>query len=222
LALFTLAITPSLAQQNQRRQNQPRQNEQQQQRDRVMDQNQMGAGMLDHRVAARLARSRSLAGSEINVNSEGQTVTLRGTVESEEAKQRAERLAMKTTGVREVRNELTVDKQAVAARRNVNVSDADLSKQVAERLVREVFPGARVDEDFLFGWEVEGATFEVEVEVDDGHVTLEGDVPAREDIFQAIQATRNVPGVRSVDSDLRIDRTDFGYYPYYWHPYPYY
>jgi osmotically-inducible protein OsmY len=177
---------------------------------------------IKDQVVMRLARSSSLAGTDIQVAVENQTVSLSGTVGSEQEQQRAIRLARRVRGVKEVKDELSIDKAAVDQRRNVDVGDEELAKQVAQKLANETFPGAEAEEEWFFGWEIDGYNWEFDVDVDDGVVTLEGDVDSYGDISDAIQAARAVPGVRAVESELSVD---FSHYPYYGYPsygYPYY
>lgn len=189
----------------------------------TMNQNQMRADMITNRIYDRLARSGSLAGSDVNVNVNGNTVVLEGTVADDQAKQRASRLAQRVSGVDEVKNNLRVDRAAIDQRRNVNVPDEQLSKQIAERLVKQHFPSAEVERDWLFGWEVEGDGWEFEIDVDGGDVTLSGDVPRTGMIAQIIRTTRSVPGVRTVTSELRLDRYyEYGMWPGWGYPHPIY
>ena len=194
-------------------------------RSRTADPNQSRGPMLENRVYNRLASSGSLSGADIKVTVNGNTAVLEGAVADEQAKQRAARLAQRVSGVESVTNNLRIDKAAVDKTRNVQVSDDQLSKQVAERLAKEHFPHAQVERDWAFGWEVEGDGWEFEVDVDDGDVTLSGDVPRTGMIAEVLRTTRSVPGVRTVTSELRHNHYygPYGYGPYgpYWGGYPY-
>jgi osmotically-inducible protein OsmY len=201
--------------------------QQQKQQQGQQGQQQMTAARdhrIEDRIELRLARSASHAGTEINVNVEDRTVTLSGTVGSEQDKERAMRLARQVRGVQEVKANLKVDQAAVEQRRNVEVGDEELAKQVAQKLAKETFPWAEAEEEWFFGWEVEGYNWEFDVDVDDGVVTLEGEVDSYIDRSEAIQAVRAVPGVRSVQSELTVDYYEYPYYgyPYYGYGYPYY
>lgn len=156
---------------------------------------------LRTRIVERIAASRSLEGSDIWVSVEDREVTLRGVVQDEATRERAVRIARRTRGVRSVASELTTDPSR-AERRRIEARDENLAEQIARTLTEEVFPDARPEADWTYGWEVEGYSWEFDVEVDMGDVTLDGTVPSREDIERAITATRKVPGVRSVRSRL--------------------
>ena len=63
---------------------------------------------LTGKVKSALAADVGLKTLKIDVDSAGNTVTLKGAVDSAETKQRAEEVARKVDGVATVRNELTV------------------------------------------------------------------------------------------------------------------
>ena len=84
------------------------------------------------------------------------------------------------------------------------------------KLANETFPWAEAEEEWFFGWEIDGYNWEFDVDVDDGVVTLEGEVDSYSDISEAIQAVRAVPGVQSVNSMLRVN---LYHYPNYCYPY---
>jgi osmotically-inducible protein OsmY len=64
--------------------------------------------LLYDRVIRRLANDRDLKTTAIDVEVKDRVVTLRGLVESEKLRQRAETVARKTDGVKKVINELKV------------------------------------------------------------------------------------------------------------------
>ena len=180
--------------------------------------------MLSHRVNAYLASSGTLAGSEIKVTAAGDVVILDGVVADAKAKERARALAMRVSGVREVRSNLTMDRQAVATRRGPVVPDAELSKRVAEKLMRQLFPQARVERDGVSQWEVDGDGWEIEIQSDAGDITLSGHTARPQVIDDVIKTARSVPGVRSVRSVLGAQTFDrpYGYMPEWgYHPYPF-
>ena len=74
------------------------------------DQIKQGAkdATLTTKVKSALAADVGLSTLKIDVDSEGSTVTLKGTVDSADKKQRAEEVARKVDGVATVRNQLQV------------------------------------------------------------------------------------------------------------------
>lgn len=185
------------------------------------------SGYLESRVENQLARSPSLAGSRIEAQVQNRTVTLTGTVASEGDKERATRIAHDVIGITEVQNQLRVDATAVDGNRGDPVEDQELARTIATSLANETFPGAQADEEWLYGWEVEGEDWEFDVDVDGGDVMLEGSVDEFADIGKATSQVREMPGVRSVEANLRVEdriyeRGDLDTYPhgpYYGRPY---
>lgn len=170
--------------------------------------------LIQSRVEVRLARSGSLRGTDINVDVEDRVATLSGTVGSEQEQEQAIRMAHRVAGVKDVKSNLNIDKEAVDQRRKVEVDDNTLQQQVAEKLANETFPRAEVDEGLFGTVEVDGYAWEFEVEADDGVVTLEGDVDSYQDIHEAVSAVRTIAGVKAVNAELRVNY-DSHYLPYY-------
>jgi osmotically-inducible protein OsmY len=229
--VLSTALVSGTASAQQQRQQQQRQQQQRQQQQRQQQQGQMTKfhdSRIEDRIEMRLARSASLSGTDIMVNVEDRVATLSGTVGSQQEQERAMQLARRVRGVQDVKANLNIDKEAMEQRRNVEVEDQELAKQIAMKLANDTFPGAEAEEEWFAGWEVEGYSWEFDVEVDNGRVTLEGDVDPYSDITEAIKAARAVPGVRSVESELTTaDLYDSPYYRglnegysyYYGHPY---
>jgi hypothetical protein len=192
------------------------QQSQQQGRQAARDQAQRRNSMLEDRVLVRLAEH-AWVGGDFKVQADGNMVTLSGTVPSEQTKQRILRVTRRTFGVVQVRDQLRVN-PSVASPPATTVDDSVLTQRVAQQIARQL-QGAKAGEDWwLTGWRVEGPgnrwTFTVEAQ--NGNIWLEGEVPHYSQMRQAIDAARNVQGVRSVRSNLEIDRD---YYPVYgWYP----
>jgi len=64
--------------------------------------------LLTGKVKAALAAKVGLRTAKINVDSEGAVVTLKGVVDSDDTRRRAEQVASAVEGVRSVDNQLTV------------------------------------------------------------------------------------------------------------------
>lgn len=182
------------------------------------------ANMLEDRVFVRLAEE-AWAGGDFEVQADGNTVTMSGTVPSEQAKERMLRVARRTLGVTEVRDQLTVDPAAGRASAAATVPDQQLAQRVAQQIASNI-QGAKAGEDWwVTGWRVEGPdnrwTFTVEAE--NGNVWLEGEVPQYSHIRKAIDAARDVQGVRSVRRNLELEPGYYGspgYGPGYGRYYP--
>jgi osmotically-inducible protein OsmY len=144
---------------------------------------------LKARVARRLAWDRELAPFRLEVEVNGAVVKLIGTVSTIAESQRADRIAHDITGVLAVVNGLTVDQARAPSDESLSASPADttLEKRIAETL----------DGD------VQVAAENIEVNVDDGHVSLRGRVPSITQQVRAGQIARSLFGVRSVDNKIR-------------------
>jgi hyperosmotically inducible periplasmic protein len=120
---------------------------------------------------------------EINVDTWGGVVTLFGIVPSQEAKAAAEADAREVSGVKHVVNELQVvesAKQAAGKARDEGL----------ERAVKKAFDAPDFED--------------IDIEVKNGVVRLTGTVPNGVRRLEAAEAARTVPGVRSVEDDLRL------------------
>ena len=170
--------------------------------------------MLEGWLVVKLAARPGL--NDVNVEVENGVAVLNGRVSTQQDKNRAIWVASSTRGVSSVRDQLKID-PALAQHRPSNISDRELAKKVAQQIAANI-EGAKAGEDWWFdGWRVEGRSnrWNLVVDVTDGHVNLEGDVPNVDTMTKAVEAAVDVPGVRTVDSDLEFPRF-YGYWGY--HP----
>jgi hypothetical protein len=156
---------------------------------------------LSERVEQQLARSRALAGSRIEAAEEDGQVSLVGEVRAASQRDRALRIASRTLGVRGVRDRLSVRPGLAEP---VARPDEDVARDVARALAARLVPEAEPDQDWLFGWRVEGDGWSIDVSVDDGDVLLEGSALLQQHIHTSILEARKVPGVRSVRSEIEL------------------
>lgn len=120
---------------------------------------------------------------DINVDTSDGVVTLFGIVSSQQAKAAAEADARKVSGVKRVQNELQVvasSKQAA-----MKVSDDELKRAVKKAFDTPEFKDITVD-------------------VKNGVVRLTGTIPTGARRLEAAVLARSIPGVRSVEDDLRV------------------
>jgi hyperosmotically inducible protein len=125
-------------------------------------------------------------GRQVGVETVKGVVTLRGKVDSDEAKAAAASLAEGIEGVKSVRNDLQV--VAPGDRKAVDVSDKDITRQVEDRVSKD--PRLK----------------KVDVRTDRGVVILTGDVPGIGASARASEIAREVPSVRAVKNELIYDR----------------
>jgi len=123
-----------------------------------------------------------IKGGQISVGTVNGVVSLRGKVDSDNAKAAAGSVARAVAGVKSVRNDLRVvpagDRKAIAA------SDTDITRQVQGRLAKDA------------------QLKRVDVRTDGGAVTLTGAVSSIDASAHASELARGVPGVRVVRNEL--------------------
>jgi hyperosmotically inducible protein len=124
-------------------------------------------------------------GGQVSVETVNGTVTLRGKVDSDDAKAAAVSVAQAVDGVKSVRNDLQV--VPPGDRKAVDTSDKDITRQVEVRLSRDV------------------QLRKVDVRTDGGAVILTGAVPSIGASARASEQAREVPGVRMVKNELTYD-----------------
>jgi hyperosmotically inducible protein len=73
--------------------------------------------LITSKVKGALIAAPEVSGLAVDVDTSGNVVTLRGTVKTPEQRQRAEQVARGVEGVREVRNELEVERAPTTTRR---------------------------------------------------------------------------------------------------------
>ena len=129
-----------------------------------------------------------LAGSQtpaldINVGTRAGVVTLFGTVPSQETKAAAEANVYKVSGVKGVKNGLQVG--ASVQQSAGQVRDGEIEREVKKALDTPTFGDITVD-------------------VKNGVVRLTGTVPSWAWRLEAVAAVRAIPGVHTVEDDLRL------------------
>lgn len=142
------------------------------------------------RVASRLAADPQVRGLEVDNDTRGGVVTLRGTVETEEQKRAAEEVAMRTEGVDRVDNQLVVQRENFREATGKFGSDAWIRTKVGSKLIADPDVGR----------------FSIDVDVEDGVVILSGRVADESAKLEAEQLARNTEGVRRVQNDLTVAR----------------
>lgn len=121
-------------------------------------------------------------GRQIKVETVQGVVTLRGKVDSSEAKAAAASIAQGVDGAKSVRNDLQV--VAPGDRPVVDASDKEITRQVEGRLSKDA------------------QLKKVDVRTDGGKVILTGTVPSIGASAHASELARNVAGARAVKNEL--------------------
>lgn len=133
-------------------------------------------------VLALIAADPELSPREIGVEVNEGVVCLTGMVDERGAARRAEGVAARASGVRQVVNYLTIGEQTLRER----ADDGGITARVKAALAQEMNP------------------FNVNVTTIDGVVHLTGRVPSAEHKAQAERLARGVAGVREVRNDVEV------------------
>jgi len=145
---------------------------------------------LKTRVARRLAWDRELAPFQLEVEVNGAVVKLIGAVSSGAERQRADRIAHDIAGVLAVVNGMTIDPTLAPSDENLLASPDDTT---LEKRIAEVLDG-----------DVQVAAENIQINANDGHVSLRGRVPDLTQQVRAGRIARSLFGVRSIDNKIRL------------------
>ena len=131
----------------------------------------------------------------IDVDAEGDTVTLSGAVETKTERALAEEIALSINGVKAVNNDIVIRKQRVEAER---VSDSDGINQT----LTDAALTARVKTRLLANGETSG--FAVNVDSQQGQVTLSGQVDSATERELIYYIAKNTKGVKGVANHIEV------------------
>lgn len=145
-------------------------------------------------IRARLLWSRTTQKAPIEVQSSEGVITLRGKVDSAEAKELAGVVARTTDGVHLVNNLVSLDSAAMAKARETPVG-VSTGPQPSDSWVID-----KIQNSFRFSRNLDGLNIKVASE--GGMVRLSGEVVSSEQKTIAVEIARQIIGVRGVDADL--------------------
>ncbi|MFK3767497.1 BON domain-containing protein [Pseudomonas putida] len=145
-------------------------------------------------IRARLLWSRTTQKAPIEVQSSEGVITLRGKVDSAEAKELAGVVARTTDGVYLVNNLVSLDSAAMAQARETPVG-VSTGPQPSDSWVID-----KIQNSFRFSRNLDGLNIKVASE--GGMVRLSGEVVSSEQKTIAVEIARQIIGVRGVDADL--------------------
>jgi osmotically-inducible protein OsmY len=126
-----------------------------------------------------------IKGGQVSVETVNGAVSLRGKVDSDDARVAAASVAQAVEGVKSVRNDLQV--VPPGDRKVIDISDKDITRQVEGRLSKDA------------------QLKKVDVRTDGGAVILMGTVSGIGASARASELARGVPGVRMVKNELTYD-----------------
>lgn len=158
---------------------------------------------LDGKLETALLFNEHLNSFAIDTEVKNGVAYLSGSVESDIDKDLAGEIAKSIDGVTDVENKLTVDKmKASMARDNDDRKDRSGFKQS----VMNATLTARVKSTLLMNENTGGMSIDVDSE--DGVVTLSGDVKSDQEKDLAGQIAANIDGAKSVNNRLTVDTND--------------
>jgi osmotically-inducible protein OsmY len=149
------------------------------------------------RVKLQLLWREPVEGLRVDVTTSEDTLTLTGTVRSEETKQLAEQIARRTTGVAQVENRLSVDPDAGIG------DEAGAAIVSAAESLSDTWLTARVAASLRFDRTVDAER--IDVSTQDGVVTLSGQVPTAVDKGEATAVASALDGVERVENVLGVE-----------------
>ena len=155
---------------------------------------------IDGKAEATLLFNGNLDSFDINTDVKNGNVVLTGKVENSVDKKLAEELVANIDGVTSVDNKLTV------------VSDKDMEGDMSDDMEDTVDEGTSELTDakiatviktrLLMDTDISG--FDIDVDVENGVVTLTGDVDSDAERDLAVEIAKNASDVRDVESNLRV------------------
>ena len=155
---------------------------------------------IDGKAEATLLFNGSLDSFDINTDVKNGNVVLTGKVENSVDKKLAEELVANIDGVTSVDNKLTV------------VADNDMHSDMSDDMEEGVEEGTSELTDakiatviktrLLMDTDISG--FDIDVDVENGVVTLTGEVDSDAERDLAVEIAKNASDVKDVESDLRV------------------
>lgn len=162
--------------------------------------NVLSESALTAEVKARLMADDLTRGININVDSNDGMVTLRGTVPSEAAREKAEEIVMSVDGAATVTNNLVVgdsssNPQTVTAK--VKKAGEEAGESISDGWIT-----AKVKTTLLADDDIAG--LDIEVSTQNGEVSLAGEVPSKSHWDKAVRMAFGVEGVMRVDAEALV------------------
>jgi hyperosmotically inducible protein len=172
--------------------------------------NQVGAKearsdtVITAELKAKITDSELLDHTDISVETNNAVVTLTGTVATEAQKSQAEELAKNTEGVASVDNKLTLNPDQ--GKGMVGSAEEKTKEGYAE--TKDALSNARITSEVKLKFAADDTVKALNIDVDtnNGVVTLSGTVNSKKELNQAVQLAKSVDGVKHVKSNLTISQ----------------
>jgi osmotically-inducible protein OsmY len=163
-----------------------------------------GDGALTTAVQAKLYAEELTRGRAIDVAAENGVITLRGTVPTAAARQRAVELARGVQGVTSVTDQLEVRDDTIAAARRGEPSAATGTTGTDARRPDLAWITTKIQSQYFVDPDIKPWAIDVTTG-SGGVVTLEGKVDSAEDKAKAVRIARDTEGVARVEDRLRVE-----------------
>jgi osmotically-inducible protein OsmY len=152
-------------------------------------------------VKSKLLWSKHSAGLATEVNTNNGKVNLTGTAATPIAKEFAGRLAMNTSGVKSVSNQLTIapEKMKVKAMPENNSDIAKTNSNKSEQAIADTWITTKVKSTFMYSRNINSS--DISVDTKNGIVSLSGKIENGAERELAIELAENVRGVKSIDAN---------------------
>ncbi len=152
---------------------------------------------IDGKAETVLLMNTNLNNFDINTDVKNGKVVLTGKVESDLDKELAEELVLSLDGVRDVDNKLTVVKNVDSKHDRMDSEMDDTEGDLTDAKISTV-----ITTRFLFNSEVGGT--DIDVDTDNGVVTLKGTVESEAEKQLAMKIAKNAEDVRDVVDELTV------------------
>ncbi|MEX2366902.1 MAG: BON domain-containing protein [Pseudohongiellaceae bacterium] len=160
-------------------------------------------------VKSKLAWSKHAQAMATEVETDAGKVTLSGTVDSNEAKEHANSLAMNTRGVLQVENNLKVDSSKSKSDDDAWIASDAGAESDSDQPIADTWITTKVKATFMYSSNIDSS--DISVTTTNGVVTLSGKVDSGAEQSLAIALAENIRGVDSVvSSALAIDNSVAG------------
>jgi hyperosmotically inducible periplasmic protein len=174
-------------------------------------------------VKTKLLADKTVGGLKIDVDTKVGIVTLTGAVKSAAERNEALRLARETKGVKHVTNKLTLESAATTGTTEPRVKVKDTTKNDDDVKAKVVVKDDTTPKVKAAGRKIADAEIttavktkllgvkdvianDINVDTDQGVVTLKGSVPTDAQKTRAAEIARNTAGVRSVVNELTVQK----------------
>ena len=151
-------------------------------------------------VRSRISSNRDLHDNQINVTTIDGITELNGNVDTYGEHEEAERIALNTTGVRDVKNRLSVSEEPLAIKKLK--ANAEIAGQTVTEGVSDAWITAKVRANILLSGNASGSS--IDIETANSIVTLSGIARDAEQRDEIAEIARQVVGVKQVRNKIAV------------------